>query len=121
MHYRVLAILEEPSINGLAELMKAYGDGREWDFYQVGGRFTGTFDGYDPTKDAANMEACQFHQAGPDCIHCKGTGTSVKWPTQWAGHDGDQIPVSQLTEAHVKEMYAVVCDVGWFARKRYVP
>lgn len=121
MHYRVLAILEEPSIDRLAELLKPYGDGREWDFYQVGGRYSGFFDGYDPTKDVANMEACQHHQSAPDCPHCKGTGTRVKWPTRWVGHDGDQMPVSQLTEAHVKGMYAIVCDDGWFACQRYIP
>lgn len=123
MHYRLLAILEEPSIDGLAKLLEPYGNGREWDFYQVGGRFTGTFDGYDPEKDAANMEPCQWrhHQAGPDCPNCKGTGTTAKWPTRWVGHDGDQMPVSQLTEAHVEAMYAVVCDAGWFVRQRYVP
>lgn len=121
MHYRVLVILEELSIDGLAKLLEPYGDGREWDWYQVGGRYTGLFDGYDPEKDAANMEACQYHRAGPDCPHCKGTGTSVKWPTEWVKHDGDQMPVSQLTEAHVKAVYAVVCDTGWFSRQRYIP
>ena len=121
MHYRVLAILEEPSIDGLAALLKPYGDGREWDFYQVGARYSGYFDGYDPAKDPANLEACQYHRAGPDCPHCKGTGMSVKGPTKWIAHDGDQMPVAQLTETHVKAVYAVVCSVGWFARQRYIP
>lgn len=121
MHYRVLAILEEPSVDGLAELMEPYGDNREWDFYQVGGRWTGSFDGYDPTKDAANMEPCRIGHTGPTCIHCKGTDIVVKWPTQWPTHDGDKMPVSQLTEAHLKGMHAVVCDNGWFASQRYVP
>ena len=121
MHYRILAILEEPSIGGLAKLLEPHGDGREWDFYQVGGRFSGLFDGYEPEKDAVNMEACEYHQAGPNCPYCKGTGTTVKWPTRWAEHDGDQMPVAQLAEAHLKAAYAVVCDSGWFARKRYIP
>lgn len=120
MHYRVLAILEEPSIDKLAELMEPYGDGREWDFYQIGGRYTGFLDGYAPEKDPRNLEPCQYHQS-PDCPHCKGTGSTVTWPTRWAPHIGDQIPVSQLTDVQVKGVYVIVCSAGWFARERYTP
>lgn len=119
MHYRILAIVDEES-GDLDKLLMPYGDGREWDFYQVGGRFTGAFDRYDPTKEPANIEACQHHQ-GAECVHCKGTGQVTKWPTQWVPHAGDSIPVSGLTELHVKQSHAIVCSYGWFGTQRWIP
>src|SRR5688500_14258938 len=40
-------------------------DGSRWDWYQIGGRFTGLLDGYDPDKDPANIQQCEL---------CAGTG-----------------------------------------------
>jgi hypothetical protein len=48
-----------------------------WDWHQIGGRWTGILSGYDPEKDPANLK--------PD--------GSPKWPTSWARHAGDVLPV----------------------------
>jgi len=32
------------------------------------------------------------------CNGCDGTGIKAEWPTQWKYHDGDVMPVAQLTE-----------------------
>jgi len=45
------------------------GEGTRWDWYQIGGRFTGLLDGYDPTTDPANFETCRY---------CEGTGVTTQ-------------------------------------------
>lgn len=88
----------------------------EWDWWQVGGRWTGVWGEYDPERDPANIETC-IHCAGfgrrPDaarfeaespgwaeanggCNGCRGTGRALKWPTGWRPHDGDVITVAAL-------------------------
>jgi hypothetical protein len=39
-----------------------FSNGSRWDWYVVGGRFTGLLDGYDPTEDPVNMVVCNLCQ-----------------------------------------------------------
>lgn len=81
---------------------------KKWDWWTVGGRFTGLFSpDYDPAKDSANQEVCFLCRGtgkrldmvvDNGCNGCKGTGVREKWPTQWKPHSGDQITVAQLRE-----------------------
>jgi hypothetical protein len=55
-----------------AELLAPYdeqgvwgADGTRWDWWVVGGRWTGALDGYDPAADPRNVEVCNL---------CSGTG-----------------------------------------------
>ena len=79
-------------------------DGSRWDWWQIGGRFSGYLSpDYDPEKDPRNIEADRFCEAtgittaavaaqypaylphvGKTCPQCDGTGSVTKWPTQWA-------------------------------------
>jgi hypothetical protein len=80
--------------------------GGEWDWWVIGGRWTGALSGYDPGKDPNNIETCplcegtgkrtdalgeEMRRMAPDytCNGCDGTGKRVKWPTQWGNHVGD--------------------------------
>ena len=63
-----------------------------WDWWQVGGRWSGVLTGYDPEKDPRNHEPCRWCNATGKrrdmevengCNGCSGTGTALKWPTQW--------------------------------------
>jgi hypothetical protein len=141
MHYSVLAITKEkPTEESLAELMEPFGDGQKWDWYQVGGRWTGVLGGYDPEKDPANIEECDLcagtgtrpgglEQFGAKwmenchgCNGCNGTGKKVKWPTQWQEHDGDSALVESLTEEHHGKFHAFLVEYyGWFECEEYVP
>jgi hypothetical protein len=103
-----------------------------WDWFQVGGRWTGTFTAYEPEKDGANAETCflclgtglrddalgeQMRREDPEykCNGCKGTGRAVKWPTGWKKYDGDMMPVSMLPRDFVP--YALVTPDGeWHER-----
>lgn len=88
-------------------------DGSRWDWWVIGGRFTGLLDGYDPAADPINHEPCDFCEAtgittqavadkypayqdtvGKECIQCRGSGWRVKW--NLADHDGDVMPVEQI-------------------------
>ena len=102
MHYATLAILSEPHVGrealeaAVEELYKPYGDGIEWDWYQIGGRWTGHFDGHEPDSSV--------------------------WPTKWPFREEDAIKVSALTHKHV-DVNTIVCSdgYGWFKRQRYIP
>jgi hypothetical protein len=79
-----------------------------WDWYQIGGRWTGNKDkGYKPEEDPKNMEPCWLCGATGvrndaivrgKCNACNGTGTAIKWPTQWAKFPGDICTIEELPE-----------------------
>jgi hypothetical protein len=96
-----------------------YNQDSQWDWYQVGGRWTGLLDGYDPEKDPANLKTCYLcsgtgirpdgkEQFGEDwfkstngCNGCQGKGKSVAWPTSWEARPADyRYPIRDL---HFKE------------------
>jgi hypothetical protein len=107
-------------------------NGGEWDWFQIGGRFTGTFDGYDPDKDPSNYKPCSYCEATgvrkdmrirtelgePSCNVCRGTGKAPLWPTQWKQRVQDTVTVGQLRrllEAPPEGFgsYAAVIDGAW--------
>lgn len=56
--------------NGTGEYETTYNPNSKWDWYQIGGRWTGLFSDYDPTKDERNYSECNF---------CNGTGDREGW------------------------------------------
>jgi hypothetical protein len=137
MHYSNLVIV--PKTDDVeAAVKEAMGphedDGGFWDWYQIGGRFTGYLDGYDPERDSRNIVACEFcngigevvvevgvGDSPRKCRRCNGTGFETKWPTRWASHPGDVIPIEDLTDKGYLGFYRIVCPRGIFERERYVP
>ena len=84
MHYLCFALIDaEGDPKALVDALMAPHDettreeGGFFDWFQMGGRWTGYLDGYDPKKDPANLR--------PD--------GRPEWPTSWVGHDGDVQPV----------------------------
>jgi hypothetical protein len=68
MHSAVLVIFHEDS--NVAEALEPYRNA-EWDFFEVGGRYTGLLGGYDPREDPDNFECC---------VLCNGTGKRLELP-----------------------------------------
>lgn len=94
-------------------------EGSHWDWWSIGGRYTGHLDGYDPSKDPKNIVPCDLcNRTGvrrdavgvankfPEhelpaaqaklvghthgwCNGCDGNGTRSVWPTQFQARDGD--------------------------------
>lgn len=141
MHYSALVFLEgrPENVEEKVAAVLAPRQGDEWDWYQIGGRWSGHLSGYDPEKDPANTETCNLCQGTGQrpgaleqfgaawvkemkgCNGCLGKGTRVKWPTQWQRHDGDVRPVEDLTDAHL-QVHAVICEGrGWYTSERYEP
>lgn len=140
MHYGNLIIIERPDDAdepldleaAVAQAMGPHEDqGGFWDWYQIGGRWTGHLDGYDPDADPKNQEPCRFCKAtgtttaavaaqypayeehvDKPCIQCKGTGTRTTWPTSWAQHPGDVQPIENLTEEAYGHFYRVISPSG---------
>jgi hypothetical protein len=88
-----------------------------WDWWQIGGRWTGVFDDYEPRLDPDNVETCSLCRGtgmrddpgavahrleNPDytCNGCNGVGVDVKWPTDWKPHPGDRQPYETVVSAY---------------------
>jgi hypothetical protein len=138
MHTSNLVIIDRPeegitkaAIETLVEEQMERGHNDWWDWYQIGGRWTGALDGYDPTKDPANQEPCRFCNAtgkrtdmvvANGCNACNGTGIAQKWPTEYGFREGDIVPLETLTqETYVNQIHRVVCSYGDYASEEYVP
>jgi hypothetical protein len=69
MHSGVILIVKaqnrKEALKAADAFLEPYGGDRVWDWYQIGGRWTGTLTGYDPEKDPRNHETCS---------QCDGTG-----------------------------------------------
>lgn len=107
------------------EIMEPYYEekGGFWDWYMIGGRWKGF---HDPTyvqeTDPDHIIPCRycnstglrddmghwengkkvFKDAWAEkcngCNVCHGTGKELTWPTQWASHPKDVIPISETPE-----------------------
>ena len=132
MHYHVEVWLPDvPASRIVAEhvLQKELAPFEEdhWDWWVIGGRWTGEHDHYDPRKDPVNVESCDIcggtgdrpgwvtyvngvrtFTADPgtsstakwsrDCNGCNGChGTGRSIKMEFAPHDGDIMPVTKLS------------------------
>lgn len=71
-----------------------------WDFYQVGGRWTGELDGYDPNKDPKNI----------------GEDGEIKWPTEWRLHEGDILRLNKFFNWEDKTPYVIITINEWLEK-----
>jgi hypothetical protein len=123
VHFFAVVVIPPDSADvheAVVELMKPYdeeatSDGEGfWDWWQIGGRWTGVFAEYDPVQDPENWETCficggtsyRIDEIGNrtrledphfTCNGCNDPttppGVAVKWPTQWRRYEGDILPV----------------------------
>lgn len=94
-----------------------------WDWWVIGGRWTGVLDGYDPSADPVNQEQCvlcrgsglrddevgrQHRATHPDytCNGCQGSGVSVKF--RLAPHEGDLRSKADVIRAEAQSPYTLV-------------
>lgn len=103
------------------------GEDAFWDWWQIGGRYSGRLDGYDPEADPANIETCFLcHGTGvrPDmvvangCNSCSGTGKAMKWSTEWAFHEGDVATAEHAIRTE-NLPYTIVTPDGVAHREHY--
>jgi hypothetical protein len=88
MHYSCLVIVPMTAADDIDAAVKAAMEPYDenvnrsgfWDWYQIGGRWMGSLDGYDPETDPNNKEPVG----------------RVKWPTLWKRRDGDIQPVENV-------------------------
>ena len=147
MHYANLVIIAKPmspTDEAIQNAVKyAMGPDEEnggfWGWYQIGGRWTGLFDGYDPATDPTNVVVCEicngtgtrtmpvpidpnWRPTLGQCNGCDGKGKHTAWPTQWKQRAGDVLPVTKLTQEHLDRFYRVViADRGVFGGEKYLP
>ena len=109
-----------------------YNPKSKWDWWAIGGRWTGYLGDYNPSEDPENLEICincngsgvrnDQHVQGK-CNGCDGKGKSVMWPTQWKSHSSDIFKVSNIEWSDDKVPFSIVTpdgewhqkgDMGWF-------
>ena len=125
--------------NGTGFYSSTYNPLSKWDWYSIGGRWSGALKaGYDPAADPRNQERCflcngtgkrdddlgkQTRKNNPEytCNGCGGSGLRTMWPTQWVDCGGNIEPVSSIPEDFA--VYALVTpegewhergEMGWF-------
>jgi hypothetical protein len=93
--------------------------GRIFDYFLVGGSYSGVLTGYDPRSNPANTEMCSTCLGtGADlrspeaCCACAGTGKSLKFPSEWEPYPGDVIPLRD-----VREKVSTLAR-GWHAKQQ---
>jgi hypothetical protein len=110
-----------------------------WDWWQIGGRYTGRLSGYNPRLNPDNIETCDLCNGTgtrPDmtvangCNKCDGKGAALKWPTQWGLHSGDiqrwgdvkAMVLSEPADADnaVARPYTAVVGEAFAHREQYV-
>lgn len=115
MHQSVAVFIERTKTDtaeAVKELLDRY-EGPFWDWYQIGGRWTGRLNGYEPDKDPANIKPCDLcsgtglridpiglelrqKDAGYTCNGCQGKGKRLAWPTEWRPNEGDRQPADKI-------------------------
>jgi len=145
MHYSNLVIIrrdDEESLDAAVETaMGPHEDrGGFWDWFQIGGRWSGVLDGYDPQADPQNQRLCEYCEngittqavadrfpaykdhVGKTCIQCKGKGFRPAWPTEWKQHPGDVMPLDKLTDEQYEKFYRIVDpEAQTWGGERYEP
>lgn len=126
MHYFAAVVIDAGERNVDAAVAKAMAPYQEWssgdmhgglwDWYLIGGCWTGVWSGYDPKADPANIETCpQCHGTGHrddrigrlaraadpgyTCNGCLGQGRKVKASSEWRRHPGDIVPAAAVLES----------------------
>jgi hypothetical protein len=91
--------------HGAGAYKSTYNPNSKWDWYSIGGRWTGVLSDYDPQKDTDNIETCYLCSGTgqrPDadyksCNGCEGKGTRLKLSSRWKKYEGDIAPLSKLS------------------------
>jgi hypothetical protein len=141
-HFVVWVLTEGPDDDRVADLLAPYdengewfADGSRWDWWVVGGRWTGMLDpDYDPREDPRNTETCFLCEGTgrrPDadtfgeewivwsngCNGCMGKGTRLAWA--FVPFDGDRKAVPDVDVSIVGTPLALVTPDGrWHERAR---
>jgi hypothetical protein len=126
--------------NGSGKSTSTYNPKSKWDWYQIGGRWTGYLDPtYEPSKDPRNQTSCELchgtglrnDQLGRDarakdptytCNGCK-DGVKTKWPTSWVEppEGGNIAPIStilkHLDDGHNILTFAILRPTGEWLEK----
>ena len=126
-------VIHEPTDPAALEAMIAEAlaphEGAAWDWWQIGGRWTGRFTGYNPEADPANQEPCrlcgetgtrQWESGAASCNGCEGKGIAVKWPTRWQRYSGDTQPITTALLAPIPSA-VVTPDGEWVVMPEDTP
>lgn len=108
-----------------------------WDWYQLGGRWSGYLVDYDPETDPTKYEVCflcrgtgkrndalgrkmRAEDPAYTCNGCNGTGKALQWPTSWDAHPADLMPLAAVLERWQPETHTpfalVTADGLWHQR-----
>lgn len=104
----VKAESRQQAVKYAKEFLADYGDWRVYDYYRIGGGWSGWLTNYNPRDNPANLEFCSCcngsgkspSNANDPCFPCQGTGKSLKW--ELASYKGDVLPLRDVKEDVLK-------------------
>lgn len=126
---------------GSGKQTTTYNPHSKWDWWTIGGRWTGLLSGYKPDEDPRNFKTCWLcagagkrddalgravRAQNPEytCNGCNGTGRMLKFPTEFV-QEGNIAPVSGILPLKPEQIpFAVLApdgswyergEMGWFA------
>ena len=121
---------ECPDCEGSGTMVSTYNKDSKWDWYQIGGRWSGYWADYDPSGDPKNSIPCYRCKGtakesnGTDkCRMCQGTGKTVSWPTSWSPIEEDMLEVPELIKRikeneNITSSYCIITPQGeWLERE----
>jgi hypothetical protein len=135
VHFSVFVITENGTDAEVDKLLMQY-FGKNWDWWQIGGRWTGILDGYDPDTDPKNIEVCSLCRGtgtrrdmvvrdrdqvrikrNGGCNGCGGKGKHPVWPTERKPHDGDRAKISDIGDLTDRQIPSTIVtpDGAWHA------
>lgn len=120
----VAAAMEPYRVNEDQQESDAEDDADVWDFWTIGGRYTGALDGFDPLQDPENQETCPRCSGsgigaapGEECPRCRASGRVATSPQRWRRHPGDvqslhrvvhlDLPATLVTPAGIHQAFTV--------------
>ena len=131
---------DESGCGGTGTYRSTYNPISKWDWYSIGGRWTGLLDNeFSPKDNPENLRECKscngtgkikerdvtklktlkvktkIEYKERDCKRCEGKGESLVWPTSYAKFDGDIKPVTDFPED--TSPYAIVLPDGTWLEK----